>query len=186
MGLKKSIKELIKFSNTAAAKKFAKKQISDKAKELQAKVDKSEAITKKIVKDNKVEATKKKMYPERTVAVKRKPKLTKAETKAFLKQAKEDAPYKGMSPFEKKMAKRYGDKYPELKKAVANKRKLQPKLPGYSDQGGGYVDYADTAMKKFGNLYPGSHRMKKGGTVKKCRMDGIALRGKTRAKERSK
>lgn len=28
--------------------------------------------------------------------------------------------------------------------------------------------------------------MKKGGMVKKCRMDGIALRGKTRAKERSK
>ena len=28
--------------------------------------------------------------------------------------------------------------------------------------------------------------MKKGGRVKKCRMDGIALRGKTRAKERSK
>ena len=28
--------------------------------------------------------------------------------------------------------------------------------------------------------------MKKGGTVKKCRMDGIALRGKTRAKQRSK
>ena len=28
--------------------------------------------------------------------------------------------------------------------------------------------------------------MKKGGPVKKCRMDGIALRGKTRAKERSK
>ena len=27
---------------------------------------------------------------------------------------------------------------------------------------------------------------KKGGMVKKCRMDGIALRGKTRAKERSK
>ena len=27
---------------------------------------------------------------------------------------------------------------------------------------------------------------KKGGKVKKCRMDGIALRGKTRAKERSK
>ena len=27
---------------------------------------------------------------------------------------------------------------------------------------------------------------KKGGAVKKCRMDGIALRGKTRAKERSK
>ena len=29
-------------------------------------------------------------------------------------------------------------------------------------------------------------RMKAGGAVKKCRMDGIALRGKTRAKERSK
>jgi hypothetical protein len=29
-------------------------------------------------------------------------------------------------------------------------------------------------------------KMKKGGKVKKCRMDGIALRGKTRAKERSK
>ena len=28
--------------------------------------------------------------------------------------------------------------------------------------------------------------MKKGGMVKKCKMDGIALRGKTRAKERSK
>ena len=28
--------------------------------------------------------------------------------------------------------------------------------------------------------------LKEGGTVKKCRMDGIALRGKTRAKERSK
>ena len=28
--------------------------------------------------------------------------------------------------------------------------------------------------------------MKTGGMVKKCRMDGIALRGKTRAKERSK
>ena len=30
------------------------------------------------------------------------------------------------------------------------------------------------------------HGMKKGGRVKKCRMDGIAIRGKTRAKERSK
>ena len=30
------------------------------------------------------------------------------------------------------------------------------------------------------------HGMKKGGKVKKCRMDGIAIRGKTRAKERSK
>ena len=30
------------------------------------------------------------------------------------------------------------------------------------------------------------HGMKKGGRVKKCRMDGIALRGKTRAKQRSK
>ena len=28
--------------------------------------------------------------------------------------------------------------------------------------------------------------MKKGGMVKKCKMDGIAIRGKTRAKERSK
>jgi hypothetical protein len=28
--------------------------------------------------------------------------------------------------------------------------------------------------------------MKKGGMVKKCKMDGIALRGLTRAKERSK
>ena len=30
------------------------------------------------------------------------------------------------------------------------------------------------------------HGMKHGGAVKKCRMDGIALRGKTRAKERGK
>tara|TARA_R110000751_G_scaffold297145_1_gene406609 strand:- start:278 stop:712 length:435 start_codon:yes stop_codon:yes gene_type:complete len=30
------------------------------------------------------------------------------------------------------------------------------------------------------------HGMKHGGKVKKCRMDGIALRGKTRAKQRSK
>ena len=29
-------------------------------------------------------------------------------------------------------------------------------------------------------------KMKKGGMVKKCRMDGIALRGKTRAQERGK
>ena len=30
------------------------------------------------------------------------------------------------------------------------------------------------------------HGMKHGGRIKKCRMDGIALRGKTRAKQRSK
>tara|TARA_R110002167_G_C12342089_1_gene621274 strand:- start:29 stop:397 length:369 start_codon:yes stop_codon:yes gene_type:complete len=29
-------------------------------------------------------------------------------------------------------------------------------------------------------------RYKKGGKIKKCRMDGIAIRGKTRAKQRSK
>ena len=185
MALFKSIKELIKLSNTAAGRKSAKKRISDEAKELKAKVDKSESRTKKIVDDNRVEAVAKKIKNKEIILPKTKPKLTKAETKAFLKQAKEDAPYKGMSPFEKRMAKRYGDKYPELKKAVANKRKSQPKLPGYSDQGGGYVDYADTAMKKFGNLYPGSHRMKKGGSVKgKCKVDGIAIRGRTRAKHK--
>ena len=181
MGLK-SIKELIKFSNTAAAKRANKKQISDKAKELQAKVDKSEAITKKIYEDNRVEAIKKKIKNKEIKTTQfRKPRLTKADTKAFLKRAKEEAQYKGMTPLEKRLTKKYGDKY--TKKAAADKAY---KGPGYSDQGGGYVDYADTAMKKFGNLYPGSHRMKKGGTVKKCRMDGIALRGKTRAKERSK
>ena len=40
--------------------------------------------------------------------------------------------------------------------------------------------------KKGGLVKKKKRSMKKGGTVKKCRMDGIALRGKTRAKERSK
>ena len=42
------------------------------------------------------------------------------------------------------------------------------------------LDFLDTTFARS------SMGMKKGGMVKKCRMDGIALRGKTRAKERSK
>jgi len=41
-------------------------------------------------------------------------------------------------------------------------------------------------LKKRGPSRPSMTGFKKGGMVKKCRMDGIALRGKTRAKERSK
>ena len=41
-------------------------------------------------------------------------------------------------------------------------------------------------LKKRGPSRPSMTGFKKGGMVKKCRMDGIALRGKTRARERSK
>ena len=42
-----------------------------------------------------------------------------------------------------------------------------------------------SALKKYVGKKP-RRGLKEGGMVKKCRMDGIALRGKTRAKERSK
>ena len=58
---------------------------------------------------------------------------------------------------------------------------LEPYVQGWAAQGpwgddGDVTGYGGTLTYEF----------KEGGTVKKCRMDGIALRGKTRAKERSK
>ena len=75
--------------------------------------------------------------------------------------------------------------------STVNKRKATPKkslIDRAKDTAG--INRPATAKEQRGRDLQRNARksmgMKKGGMVKKCRMDGIALRGKTRAKERSK
>ena len=89
------------------------------------------------------------------------PKLTAKETKDYLKMNKNIR---------------------EIKEKLGKKGLLED-TSGFNNAGSSNMR-ADTFMKgKYG-----LKGKKKGGAVKvkKCRMDGIALRGKTRAKERSK
>lgn len=76
-----------------------------------------------------------------------------------------------------------------------SKGKLQGGINTYGIQGE-WRPTENTFIRARGSMSPkGENKQggieagvtfKKGGKVKKCRMDGIALRGKTRAKERSK
>ena len=76
-----------------------------------------------------------------------------------------------------------------------SKGKLQGGIDRYGIQGE-WRPTENTFIRARGSMSPkGENKQggieagvtfKKGGKVKKCRMDGIALRGKTRAKERSK
>ena len=84
-------------------------------------------------------------------------------------------------------------------KEITDKTGITGKKGRYKEargKDGKLVGTGKELAKDAGRLYVGDkafdasldaiNRMKKGGMVKKCRMDGIALRGKTRAKERSK
>ena len=88
-------------------------------------------------------------------------------------------------------------------KEFAEKTGLKGKKGRYKEargKDGALVGTGKELAKDMGRLYAGEKviwdpafkaldkypEYKKGGVVKKCRMDGIALRGKTRAKQRSK
>jgi len=99
----------------------------------------------------------------------------------------------------KELAKKPAKSILQKGKEVAEKTGLKGKEGRYKEargKDGVLVGTGKELAKDGGRLYVGNEafdasldaidRMKKGGMVKKCRMDGIALRGKTRAKERSK
>jgi hypothetical protein len=81
---------------------------------------------------------------------------------------------------------------PPKKKSTVNKPDTPPKKKSMLDRAKNTtgINRPATAKEQRGRDQQKNARksmgMKKGGMVKKCRMDGIALRGKTRAKERSK
>ena len=86
---------------------------------------------------------------------------------------------------------------PSIKSSVykGSKGKLQGGINTYNIEGEWHPT-ENTVIRAKGSMGPkGENKQggieagvtfKEGGKVKKCRMDGIALRGKTRAKERSK
>ena len=99
----------------------------------------------------------------------------------------------------KELAKKPAKSILQKGKEITDKTGITGKKGRYKEargKDGALVGTGKELAKDGGRLYVGNEafdasldaidRMKKGGMVKKCRMDGIALRGKTRAKERSK
>jgi len=99
----------------------------------------------------------------------------------------------------KELAKKPAKSILQKGKEITDKTGITGKKGRYKEargKDGALVGTGKELAKDAGRFYVGDkafdasldaiNRMKKGGMVKKCRMDGIALRGKTRAKERSK
>ena len=122
--------------------------------------------------------------------------LTKRAFKALEKRNKKAAAKKSKETTEKAAIKaEKAAKAKQLKGAKTYIDKDGIKVTKYPDREGvvekpqSYVgDVGKKSAKKpsIRDYDNSGMNYKKGGTVKKCRMDGIALRGKTRAKERSK
>ena len=111
-------------------------------------------------------------------AIKASQELAKKPAKSILQKGKEIIRGK---PYQKE-----GKTFIDKQISKINKKNIGPNSKEFAkDVGRVYVgDKAFDATLDSGTAL--INRMKKGGMVKKCRMDGIALRGKTRAKERSK
>ena len=106
-------------------------------------------------------------------AVKASKELAK-KGKASAKKAAREKVLKGAKVITDKEGRKI-TKYPFDKSAVEKSQTSVREFGGSSAKKPSLGGYDNVKMK-----------YKKGGAVKKCRMDGIALRGKTRAKERSK
>tara|TARA_R110000803_G_scaffold178806_1_gene241227 strand:- start:234 stop:557 length:324 start_codon:yes stop_codon:yes gene_type:complete len=89
----------------------------------------------------------------------------------------------GKKKAKKKKDKEFDNMFEELMPSVIKKFNDSPRGKSFMKE-----QLNKKGFKKGDPLYEKVIKkgMKKGGMVKKCRMDGIALRGKTRAKERSK
>jgi|TARA_R110000824_G_scaffold235362_1_gene424165 DNA replication initiation complex subunit (GINS family) len=142
----------------ATAKVEAAKKVLAKAEELFRKQFSNRALkNRKELKKQLAEESARKEKP--TPRAPRK-KLSKEETKKYLETSKQ------ISELKQEIGKKGGGKYLGKDSFADNARKMK----------------TDTYVN---SVNPG-YKLKKGGMVKKCRMDGIALRGKTRAKQRSK
>ena len=111
----------------------------------------------------------------RQAAIKASKELAKKPAKSILQKGKEfyKENIKG-KPYQTE-----GKNKIEKIKSVANKKNIGPNTKEFIKDA---VKW-EVGLEAVDKAYP---EYKKGGVVKKCRMDGIALRGKTRAKERSK
>ena len=110
----------------------------------------------------------------RQAAIKASKELAKKPAKSILQKGKELIRGK---PYQKEGKNKW-----EKIKSITNKKNIGPNTKELAKDAGRFY----VGDKAFDASLDAINRMKKGGMVKKCRMDGIALRGKTRAKERSK
>jgi hypothetical protein len=139
----------------------------------------SEAQKKKVAKFNrkidKVTAPVRKKIKKVTAPVRKKIKdFSNQKSKEYKKSAQDNAKrIFGGSPFETKKQ--------SIPSQIADGLLFFPKNMRNSAMQGINKKINTKEERKAAGL-----NYKKGGMVKKCRMDGIALRGKTRAKERSK
>jgi hypothetical protein len=133
----------------------------------EAKKKKIDKINRKI---NKVTAPVRKKFKKVTAPVKKKIKdFSNRKTKEYRDDERkfQKKMYDPMST-EKKSALDYIKMHPVFSSRTSAATELNKLINTKEERKAAGLDY------------------KKGGMVKKCRMDGIALRGKTRAKERSK
>jgi len=123
---------------------------------------------------NKVTAPIKKKIKKVTAPIKKKIKdFSNRKSKEYQKSARDNARrIFGGSPFKEKQS---------IPSKIADGLLFLPKNMRNSAMQGINKKINTKEERKAAGL-----DYKKGGMVKKCRMDGIALRGKTRAKERSK
>ena len=110
----------------------------------------------------------------RQAAIKASKELAKKPAKSILQKGKEVVLGK---PYQKE-----GKTFIDKQISKINKKNIGPNTKELAKDAGRFY----VGDKAFDASLDAINRMKKGGMVKKCRMDGIALRGKTRAKERSK
>jgi len=111
----------------------------------------------------------------RQAAIKASKELAKKPAKSILQKGKELIRGK---PYQKE-----GKTFIDKQISKFNKKNIGPNTKEFIKDAVKWEVGLEAADKVIGKAYP---EYKKGGVVKKCRMDGIALRGKTRAKERSK